>query len=76
MEKRLEFTLLTDFYWTVLLGRLAPIFTFNCKNILFVYIVKQKQTKFRGIYKNFIIHKPSLGSREASQMSMHSCLEK
>ena len=40
--------------YTRLLGRFAPIFYFNCEHILFVYIVKQKQTKIlRIILKKF-----------------------
>ena len=66
-------------YITRLLGRFAPIFHFHWQHVLFVYIVKQKQTKtfadikkkFRGFkQKNFMdfnIPKPSLGSREIPQ---------
>ena len=37
---------------TRLLGRFAPIFYLNCEHVLFVYILKQKQTnKNRGFHE-------------------------
>ena len=39
-----------------LFGRFAPIFYFNCEHVLFVYIVKQKQTKnFKDFIKNIFV---------------------
>ena len=37
-----------------LLGRCAPIFYFNCDNVLFVYIVKQNKKKSRISSKHFM----------------------
>ena len=34
---------LIKFYYIGLLGRFSPIFYFNCKHFLFVYVLKQKQ---------------------------------
>ena len=59
---------------TRFLGRLAPIFYLNCKHVLFLYILKQKQKKVRKFHEkisrilkiywksNFVrgIHKKSL----------------
>ena len=50
-------------YNTRLLGLFAPIFYLNCEHVLFVYILKQKQTKK---FVDFI-RKPSLGSRDVPQ---------
>ena len=36
---------------TRLLGRFAPIFYLNCEHVLFVYILKQRRKKFRGVLK-------------------------
>ena len=44
---------LSQFYFTRLLGRFAPIFFFNCEHVLFVYIVKQNK-KVRGFHKTFL----------------------
>ena len=38
-------------YKTRLLGRLAPIFYFNCEHFIFVYTVKQNQKKFADFIK-------------------------
>jgi len=68
-------------YNTRLLGRFVPIFYFNCENVLFVNIAKQKQTKEirrflklsknrifkKKIFENSIIRKSFLGSREVPQ---------
>ena len=41
-----------NFRITRLLGRFAPIFYLNCDHVLFVYILKQKQTKkVRGFHE-------------------------
>jgi len=40
-----------------ILGSFAHIFYLNCEHVLVVYIVKQKQNKFRGFHKNNFVEK-------------------
>ena len=39
---------------TRLLGRFAPIFYLNCEHVVFVYILKQKLKKVRGLYEQIL----------------------
>ena len=39
----------------MLFGRFAPIFYLNCENVLFEYILKQKQIKVPGFHKKVLV---------------------